>query len=136
MHDLITVRCDGCGDTRYDCGRWMTRATHRVLGVFCGRFAEVREDDMDDVAPLPTEDTPRYVAQVEEPQAKYGSGGSRRVSGVTVTCPTCDATGEMRLGRGGGTIVWGEPRRAPVASEVEFNREWGMDICVRCEAVR
>lgn len=70
MHDLITVRCDGCGDTRYDCGQWMTRATHRVLGVFCGRFVGVREDDMDDVVPLPTDELPRYVAQVEEAQAE------------------------------------------------------------------
>ncbi len=40
MQDFITVRCDGCGEVRYDVRRWLIGATHRVLGVICGHFRE------------------------------------------------------------------------------------------------
>ena len=67
----VTVRCDGCGRTLV---RWTQglKMTHRVLGVVCGRYVEIRADDMDDVVPLET-DAPRYVSQVEEPAVRYAA---------------------------------------------------------------
>lgn len=91
MVTAIRMRCDGCGDVRERWTSGLGLGKHRVLGVVCGTWSVVLDDDessyLDDIQSLPDEDAPRYVTQVEEAQARWSGGVVTTLDAPR--CPKC-----------------------------------------------
>lgn len=123
----IRMRCDGCGDVRERWTSGLGLGKHRVLGVVCGTWSVVLDDDessyLDDIPSLPDENAPRYVTQVEEAQARWGGG-------VVTTLDALVAGRAVHLMQPAGNGVVCGTESAPVSTT-----DAGATTCPECRRI-